>query len=249
MAPVARVWLRVLRYIGRRPWAGRVARVGILQRRLELAGVRMTLDAAIGTEVLLGMAGGACTLLFGLMFPPALLLSPVAALVAARTFDLVVARRARRRQERIAASVPDLVELLVATTDAGMNPPIALRRTAPMLRDLLGAELTRVVSEVELGLPWQRAVERMVDRTDVPSLRLVAAALCRSQQLGTALGSTLRLVAEDLRRERRTDAEEQARKAPIKMLFPLVFLILPAFLLLTVGPAVLATLRSLQSGG
>ena len=86
----------------------------------------------------------------------------------------------------------------------------------------------------------------MVVRSEVPSLRALAAALSRSQQLGTVLGSTLRRVAENLRREQRARAEEAARKAPIKMLFPLVFLILPAFLLLTVGPVVLATIRSLH---
>ena len=115
-----------------------------------------------------------------------------------------------------------------------------------MLHGPLGDELRWAVSEVELGVPWQRAIERMVARTEVPSLRALAAALARSQQLGTVLGSTLRRLAEDLRRERRTRAEEEARKAPIKMLFPLVFLILPAFLLLTVGPVVLATIRSLR---
>jgi tight adherence protein C len=143
-------------------------------------------------------------------------------------------------------AVPDLVELLVATTDAGLSPAVALRRSSEMLRGPLGEELRRAVSEVEFGLPWQRALERMVVRSEVPSLRALAAALSRSQQLGTVLGSTLRRVAEDLRRERRARAEEAARKAPIKMLFPLVFLILPAFLLLTVGPVVLATIRSLH---
>src|SRR5439155_1025334 len=100
----------------------------------------------------------------------------------------------------------------------------------------LGEELRRAVSEVQFGLPWQQALERMVVRSEVPSLRALVAALSRSQQLGTVLGSTLRRVAENLRREQRARAEEAARKAPIKMLFALVFLILPAFLLLTVGP-------------
>ena len=102
------------------------------------------------------------------------------------------------------------------------------------------------LSLAAVDLSELRAIERMVTRTEVPSLRALAAAVFRSQQLGTVLGTTLRRVAEDLRRERRTRAEEAARKAPIKMLFPLVFLILPAFLLLTVGPVVLATIRSLR---
>ena len=81
---------------------------------------------------------------------------------------------------------------------------------------------------------------------DVAPLRRLAVSLGRSQRLGTSVGSTLRSVAEDLRADRRARAEEAARRAPVKMLFPLVFLILPAFLLLTVGPVVLATVRSLH---
>ena len=78
------------------------------------------------------------------------------------------------------------------------------------------------------------------------SLRRVLASLSRTQRLGASVTGALRTVADDLRGERRTLAEERARRAPVKMLFPLVFLILPAFLLLTVGPVVLATIRSLR---
>lgn len=237
---------RVLARMGRACWGRRMLRVESLRRRLELAGSHMGLDTAVGTGMALALGAGLGTLLFGLVAPPAIALSPVVALMVIRGFELVWARRAKRRQERMATSVPDLVELLVATTDAGLSPAVALRRTAPLLHGPLGDELRWVVSEVELGVPWQRSIEQMVARTEVPSLRALAAALSRSQQLGTVLGSTLRRVAEDLRRERRARAEETARKAPIKMLFPLVFLILPAFLLLTVGPVVLSTLESLH---
>jgi len=235
---------RALARLGHGRWALRLVRAHALRRRRELAGTRAGFETLVGTEVALALCSGVGILAFGSLFPPAIALSPVAVVGAARGFELALARRARRRQERMAGNVPDLVELLVATTDAGMSPGVALRRTAPILHGPLGDELRRAVSEVELGVPWQRAIERMVARTDVPSLRALAAALSRSQQLGTVLGSTLRRVAADLRRERRTRAEEAGRKAPIKMLFPLVFLILPAFLLLTVGPVVLATIRS-----
>jgi tight adherence protein C len=97
-----------------------------------------------------------------------------------------------------------------------------------------------------LGVPWRVALADVVARTDVPSLRRLAASLNRSQRLGTSLVVTLRALAEDLRAERTARAEDTARRAPVKMLFPLVFLILPAFLLLTVGPVLLATLRSLH---
>src|SRR5207249_5601412 len=145
-----------------------------------------------------------------------------------------LARRAKHRQEAIGAQVPDLVELLVATTEAGLSPSLAFRRSTEALSGPLGSELYETVRTVELGTPWRQALQSMVDRTEVPSLRRLVSALSRSHRLGTSLGSTLRSVAEDLRGERRARAEELARRAPIKMLFPLVLLILPAFLLLTV---------------
>jgi tight adherence protein C len=236
---------RLFERLGGRSWAPLV-RSETLQRRLRLAGHGANADAATGVEVALALSAGLGTLASGLFAPPVVLLAPVAVLATARGFELAVGRRARERQRRMAANVPELVELLVATTDAGLSPAVALRRTAPVLRDPLGAELRRAVAEVELGAPWQRAIDEMVDGTEVSSLRALASALARSQQLGSALGMTLRRLADDLRAERRTLAEEAARKAPIKMLFPLVFLILPAFLLLTVGPVVLATIKSLH---
>jgi tight adherence protein C len=175
-----------------------------------------------------------------------LALAPLLAAAAVRLPELVLARVGKRRQERIAARVPDLVELLVTTTRAGLSPSIAFRRSAQILRGPLADEVSRAVGEMDLGLPWTRALAGLVERTDVPALRRLTVALGRSQRLGTSVGSTLRSVAEDLRADRRARAEEAARRAPVKMLFPLVFLVLPAFLLLTVGPVVLATVRSLR---
>jgi tight adherence protein C len=144
--------------------------------------------------------------------------------------------------------IPDLVEVLVATSEAGLAPAVALSRSATVLHGPLAQELERAAGEIELGVPWRVALQHLVARTDVPSLRRLVAALARSNRLGGAVRAALRGVAADLRAARRLRSEELARRAPVKMLFPLVFLILPAFLLLTVGPVVLATLRSLQSG-
>jgi tight adherence protein C len=148
----------------------------------------------------------------------------------------------------MAAQVVDLVELLCATTEAGLGPSEALRRSTGALSGPLGAELHAVVGRIELGQPWRAAFEELVGRVEIPSLRRLSIALARSHRLGTSLRVSLRTVAQDLRDERRLRAEETARRAPVKMLFPLVLLILPAFLLLTVGPVLLATIRSLDSG-
>jgi tight adherence protein C len=228
----------------------RLARAGghadLLVRRLQLAGDPVSMDVLRGAGLV-----AACAMLIplvsvGLTAPFAILAAPLVGVGALRCPHMVVARLARRRQACLEAQVPDLVELLVAVSEAGLNPVVALRRSAEVLVDPLGAELCMVAANIDLGLPWRDALGALLERTDSPSLKRLASALTRSSRLGTSVASTLRSVAEDLRARRRTHAEELARRAPVKMLFPLVFLILPAFLLLTVGPVVLATVRSLR---
>ena len=241
---------------GRRRWADALRRLGrmrlaggsreVLARRLELAGSRWPLEAVLGLKVALP----ACTLVFCLALAPlvplaALVSLPIAA-VAFRCPDFVAARSAKRREAKIAAQVLDLGELLLATTQAGLTPPMAFRRSAEALDGPLGEELARALRQIDLGVPWRAAMEQVVSHVADPSLRRVLASLSRTQRLGTSVAGALRTVADDLRGERQTMAEERARRAPVKMLFPLVFLILPAFLLLTVGPVVLATIRSLR---
>lgn len=144
--------------------------------------------------------------------------------------------------------VPELAELLVAATEAGLPPGSAFVRSASSLAPPLGDELRSAVDHVNLGMPWRDALEEVVQRCDVPSLAGITRALARSQRLGGSVAVSLRAIVQDLRGERQARAEELARRAPVKMLFPLVLLILPAFLLLTVGPVVLATVHSLRSG-
>jgi tight adherence protein C len=233
--------------VGRTRFAAALGDPERLGRRLDLAGVGANREAILGGRAL-GLVGvGSVCLLAALAGPPlALGALPLLAACAIRGPEIVLARMGKRRQQRISARVPDLVELLVATTRAGLAPSVAFRRSADVLRGPLAEEVSRAVAEIDLGVPWSRALGSLVERTDVPPLRRLAVALGRSQRLGTSVGSTLRSVAEDLRADRRVRAEEAARRAPVKMLFPLVFLVLPAFLLLTVGPVVLATVRSLR---
>src|SRR2546427_5359345 len=108
--------------VGRNPWVSRLVRVETVRRRLELAGIDMSLDIVVGAEAFLAICGGLGTLGLGLLVTPAFVLSPIAPLASARGFELALARRARRRQEQMGAAVPDLVELLVVTTDAGLSP-------------------------------------------------------------------------------------------------------------------------------
>lgn len=239
----------LLSRIGRTRLAGRFPGQARLRRRLELAGAVVSMEAVLGTRVVAAVVATALVVLLGIgaKFSAVLLaLAMPAGLAASRLPDFVIARRAHRRQVRMSARVADLAEILVATTGAGLNPSLAFRRSAEVLEGPLGEELRAAVRGLDLGAPWRTVLDELAVRTGDVSIGRLVRAMGRSQRLGTSLTSALQNVAEDLRTERQARAEELARRAPVKMLFPLVFLILPSFLLLTVGPVLLATLRSLH---
>jgi tight adherence protein C len=238
--------MEILERVGRSRLGQRIGVSASLGRRADLA--RSPLSPAGIKGLKLALAGGstACFILLAPVAPAILPLGLFLTATALRLPDVVLARQAARRQERIGAGVTDLVEILVATSEAGLSPPQALRRACVLVRGPLGEELGIAVRHLDLGVPWRVALEQLARANDVPALRRLVAALSRSHRLGTPVRSVVRSVAADLRMERRTRAEESARRAPVKLLFPMVFLILPAFLLLTVGPVVLATIRALH---
>jgi tight adherence protein C len=239
----------MLARLGRAPLAGKLANQARVRRRLSEAGERTPMERVLGLGLLVGMSTSGLLVLGGLLSRsvlPFLVMSLPIGFAAARLPEMAVAGRARRRRQRIGSRVPDLAELLVATTGAGLNPPLALKRSAEVLDGPLGEELRTALRSVELGAPWRTVLDELAARTGDQSILRLVRAMARSQRLGTPLVLALHNVAQDLRAERRARAEELARRAPVKMLFPLVFLILPAFLLLTVGPVLLATLRSLH---
>ncbi len=200
--------------------------------------------AGMKTLTLLVSAGFAAALI--LLWPPAAVIAMCALPVALRLPAMVLRKREAARRAAIDRHVLELVELLLAAIEAGLPPATAVERSAGLLHGPLGAEIDRVGKEISLGLDWRSALEQSAARTKSESMATLASALGRAHRLGTSPRATLRGIATDLRAERRARAEELARRAPVKMLFPLVLLILPAFLLLTVGPVLLATVRSLH---
>jgi tight adherence protein C len=218
----------------------------VLRRRLEQAGNPWPLEVVLGSKVALAVGALLICLALGFLVPMAALMSLPVGVAAFRCPDFGMARLAKRRQARIAVQVPDLADLLLVTSQSGLTAPVAFRRSAEALQGPLAEELATALRQIDLGIPWRAALDQVVTRIEDPSFRRLVSALARTQRLGASVAPALRTVADDLRSERRTVAEERARRAPVKMLFPLVFLILPAFILLTVGPVVLATIRSLR---
>ncbi len=219
----------------------------VLTDRLAAAGSTWTVEEFAGRSLLAAGTGAMIAVPAAALLGPALImLAPLGALVGSRLPGIGLARRARRRTARVDAQVPELVELLVAATESGLPPPAAFVRSADALLAPLGDELRDAAARIQLGEPWRDTLDRVVKRTGSPGLAMLARSLQRSHRLGASARGALHALVDELRAERRARAEERARRAPVKMLFPLVFLILPAFLLLTVGPVLLSTVRSLH---
>ena len=170
---------------------------------------------------------------------------PPAARAIPAWVPLVGSRRAARRRAAIDAEVPQLLDLLAAGSSAGLSAPLALRRAAEALQGPLGVELAGAFAAVDLGTRWRDELADLAERLSSADLRRTVAVLTRTEVLGSSLVAATRDLAIDVRRARRAALTERARAAPVKMLFPLVFLVLPAFLLLTVVPVLLTTLRSI----
>ena len=146
--------------------------------------------------------------------------------------------RARRRTERIEVELPELIDRLVVTLEAGIGFNAALQRSGERMSGPLGEELRLTLHEHELGLTMQAALANLLRRCDVPSIRAFVRAVTQSEQLGISIGHVMRELSSDIRKRRRQIIEERAQKAPIKILFPLAFLILPALLLVVLFPGI-----------
>lgn len=159
---------------------------------------------------------------------------------------IVGLRSDRSRRRRMDDQVPQLLDLLAAASAAGLSAHQAIERAAEGVGAPLGSELARSLDRVRLGARWRPELEGVAARHGLEDLRRAVRALTRAERLGTPLAATCAELAASVRASRRTRAMERARTASVKILFPLVFLVLPAFLLLTVVPVLVATLRNVR---
>ncbi len=158
----------------------------------------------------------------------------------------VVERRAESRIYRIDRWMPELIDLLVVTVEAGLSLSAALQLAGERLKGPLGDELRIVLQEQRMGLTPVQALENMVNRCPTPAVESFVRAMVQGQLLGVSIGQILRSLAIEMRKRRRAQAEQQAQKAPIKMLFPLVFMIFPALFVVILGPAVVSIFHALK---
>ncbi len=145
-------------------------------------------------------------------------------------------RRARGRKLAVWKSLPDTFDLVTVSVEAGLGLDAAMRQVAEKVRGPLADEIAQMLREVGMGRARREALEDMAQRTDVPEVVTFVNAIVQAEQLGTSIGRVLRSQAVMLRIRRRQKAEATARRAPIKMVFPLVLCIMPSFFIVTVGP-------------
>jgi tight adherence protein C len=186
------------------------------------------------------------TLLSDLSGPLRLLLAVVMGFIGFYLPNFWLSRRAGLRKAAIRRALPDGLDMLNVCVSAGLGFDAALSRVSERWRNPLGDELNRVFVEIRLGRPRHQALQDLADRTAVMEVENFVATIIQSDQLGVSIAKVLQTQAEQMRILRRQRAEEEARQATIKLLFPLVFLIFPAMLAVLLGPAVPQVINTLS---
>ena len=148
----------------------------------------------------------------------------------------ILKSRARRRLERIEIELPELIDLLVVTLEAGLSFNAAMVRSVERMRGPLGDEIRLALREHNLGLEMERALQNLLERCDAPAVRAFVRSVNQGESLGVSIAQVMRELAGDLRTRRRQIIEEKAQKAPLKILFPLCFLILPTIFIVVLFP-------------
>jgi tight adherence protein C len=174
----------------------------------------------------------------GMETPQALMYSSVGLILGFMIPIYWLGAQIKKRKKGLLKALPDALDLLTISVEAGLGFDLALKRVAEKWDNELSNEFKRVLNDIQLGMASRDAMRDMVRRTGVDDVATFVAAVIQAQQLGVSMGKILKIQSEQLRLRRRQRAEEQAMKAPVKMLFPMVFLIFPALFVVILGPAV-----------
>lgn len=150
----------------------------------------------------------------------------------------------QKRQERILRQMPEILDLLSVSVQAGLTFDAALRRIVERMKGPLIDELKRMLEDVRMGLPRRQAMRMLADRCEVQELTLFCTSLIQAERLGTSVGKTLTSQSANMRERHRQRIKAQAMKAPVKMIFPLVLFIFPALFVILLLPSLLVLMES-----
>lgn len=195
----------------------------------QLLGAKILLPTVLGTLLVIRSLDGG---------PRGMLLAGAISILLFFVPDLFIRSVADRRAEQITTTLPDVLDQLTISVEAGLGFEAALARIANTDDHELAQEFGRMLQDIKLGTRRIDALEALAQRSAVDDLRQVVLALRQAESLGVPLAKTLRLLAIEMREKRRFRAEERANQLPIKMIFPLGLCILPALFVVILGPAV-----------
>jgi tight adherence protein C len=233
-------------------------RIIAIQNRLALAGRpgNLTVNAFISLKLAIGVMVGVLSFLlysFAKMefpFIPGIVGTGVLAGVTGALGyffpDLWLRQKVERRRKEIRLALPNALDLLTISVEAGLGFDAALVRVTEKYKNALSEEFTQVLNEIRLGRPRLEALDDMGRRVGVEELQTFIQALIQSEQLGVGIAKVLRIQSEEMRRKRRQRAEELAAQASLKMLFPMLLFIFPTIFIVLMGPAVLIVMHSLS---
>src|SRR5574339_635598 len=221
-------------------------------RRLELAGNPWPIDAATFLAIRFILA----VVLAGFL-TAVILISPPSnpsdnfMYIGGATFagfflpHLMLTSRITRRQKEIRKAMPDALDLLTICVEAGLGFDAAMSKVSEKWENELSLAFARSIREIQLGKVRRDALRDMADRLGIPEMTSFVAAIIQSEQLGVSMAKVLRIQSDQIRVKRRQFAEEQAHKAPIKMIIPMALLIFPSILIIILTPAILQFMGSL----
>lgn len=222
-----------------------------IETKLTLAGSPMTLTNflmfQVASVLVFGMLGFLLLVTSGGVSMMTLFMFVVAMVMGVMLPKLWLNQRVTARQTAIVKSLPDALDLITVCVEAGLGLDAALARVAERVEGPFGEELSRTLREIALGKMRRDALRELGERTGVQDLQTFVNAVIQAEQMGSSIGQVLRVQSDQLRIRRRQRAEEQAYKAPVKMIFPLVLCIFPTLFIVILGPAVITIMQEFKT--
>ncbi len=208
-----------------------------------------TPERLLGTQFLCALGGAFVAFWLGILAGGNALLLLVA-IVGAGVLGwvlptFIVDSRGRKRRDQIERALPDLIDLLIVTLEAGLSFPQSLRLAAGKIREPLSSEVRLTLQEQNMGLTLVEALENLLGRINTPGVRMFARSIAQGETMGVSTGQIMRNLALELRKRQRAYAEERAQKAPVKILFPILLLIMPALFIVLLLPVMINIMKVL----
>jgi tight adherence protein C len=225
-----------------------------LQYRLDIAGNPPSWDVnrILGIKALSLLVLGVLTFLyviaaFDLPLIRVFVITAIAGAIGFVLPNVLLFNAGQKREEQMQRALPDALDLMTISVEAGLGFDAALQRVARETTGPLAAEFARLTQEMQLGSGRTEAMRNMADRSTLKDLKSFALAMVQADSFGIPIGRVLRVQAQEMRVRRRQLAEEKAQRVPVKILFPLVFFILPSLFIVVLGPVVIELAEFFQT--